>query len=88
MEGLITIVAAVISKFFIVDWPETSRFLNAEERQLLTRRLREDAAEAKMDRMDKKAARRVFSDWKVWIGYVYWQFGQLLTCTDYRTPGA
>ena len=70
MEGLLTIVVAVIGKFFIVDWPETSNFLTSEERKILLRRLREGVAEAKMDRMDKKSTCRVFTDWKIWIGYV------------------
>lgn len=70
IEGLGTVVIAAVSKFFIVDWPETSKFLNDDERHLLLRRLRIDVAEAKMDRLDKKAARRIFGDWKIYAGYV------------------
>ena len=70
VEGLITVVVAVLSKFFIVDWPETSKFLNHDERILLLRRLREEVADAKMNYLDKKAARRVFRDWKIYVGYV------------------
>ncbi|KAA6410729.1 MAG: Major Facilitator Superfamily [Lasallia pustulata] len=68
IEGLGTVVIAAVSKFFIVDWPETSKFLNDDERHLLLRRLRIDVAEAKMDRLDKKAARRIFGDWKIYAG--------------------
>ena len=68
IEGLATIVVAVGARFFIVDWPETSKFLTIEERELLLRRLSDDAAEAKMDRLDSKAKRRAFSDWKIFIG--------------------
>ena len=71
IEGLITIIAAVIAKFYVVDWPEKSKFLTSEERTMLLRRLREDVAEAKMDRMDKKSTRRVFGDWKIYTGYVH-----------------
>ena len=70
IEGLITVVVACLAKVFVVDWPETSKFLNHEEREILLRRLREDVAEARMDRLDKKATRRVFSDWKIYVGYV------------------
>ena len=70
VEGLATVVIAVISKFFVVDWPETSKFLNTEERQLLLRRLEDDGGEAKMDRLDSKARRRAFGDWKVYVGYI------------------
>lgn len=70
IEGLATVVIAVISKFFVVDWPETSKFLSTEERQLLLRRLKDDGGEARMDRMDSKARRRALGDWKVYVGYV------------------
>ena len=70
IEGLATIVIAFGSRFFIVDWPETSKFLTVEERELLLRRLSDDAAEAKMDRLDSKAKRRAFSDWKIYVGSV------------------
>ena len=70
VEGLATVIVALISKFFIVDWPETSKFLSPEERQLLLRRLQDDGGEARMDRLDSKAQRRAFGDWKIYVGYV------------------
>jgi hypothetical protein len=68
IEGLLTTVVAALGKFFIVDWPETSKFLSPEERALLLRRLREEAAEARMDTLDRKATKRILSDWKIYIG--------------------
>ncbi|GFF47033.1 uncharacterized transporter C1002.16c [Aspergillus udagawae] len=68
LEGLATIVVAVIAKFIIVDWPETARFLTQGERALLLRRLSEDQGEARMDRLDKKSLRRAFSDPKIYLG--------------------
>lgn len=68
IEGILTVVAAAFSKFLIVDWPETSKFLTENERKMLLSRLERDVAEARMDRLDKQAARRVFSDWKIYIG--------------------
>lgn len=70
LEGLATIVVAVIAKFIVVDWPETARFLNEDERALLLRRLAQDQGEARMDRLDKKSLRRAFSDPKIYLGYV------------------
>ena len=70
IEGLATVCLAVVARFFIVDWPETSKFLNSEERQLLLRRLSEDAEEARMDHLDKKSSHRIFGDWKIYVGYV------------------
>ena len=68
IEGLLTVVVAVLGKFFIPDWPETSKFLNPDERALLFRRLREEAAEATMDTLDKKSTKRILSDWKIYVG--------------------
>ncbi|CAD6566176.1 MAG: hypothetical protein ASARMPRED_008572 [Alectoria sarmentosa] len=68
IEGLATFAFAVISRFFIVDWPETAKFLTPAERQLLIRRLSEDMADARMDRLDSKARRRAFGDWKIYVG--------------------
>ncbi|RHZ55314.1 allantoate permease family MFS transporter [Aspergillus thermomutatus] len=68
LEGLATIVVAVIAKFIVVDWPETATFLTEDERALLLRRLSEDQGEARMDRLDKKSLRRAFSDPKIYLG--------------------
>lgn len=67
IEGLATVVMAIVSKFLIVDWPETARFLDEEERSLLTRRLAMDAGEASMNRLDKRAVKRAFSDIKIYL---------------------
>jgi len=70
IEGLMTIVVGIASKWLIVDWPETAKFLNDEERALLVARLTLDAGEAQMNRLDKKAAKRIFSDWKIYCGVI------------------
>ena len=68
LEGLFPCVVAFISFWLIPDWPESARFLTMEERELLIHRLAVDAADAKMSRWDKKAAKRVFSDPKIYLG--------------------
>lgn len=70
IEGLATIVCSIISKLFIVDWPEKAKFLTLEERRLLIHRLGQDVPEARMDRFNKNARHRTFLDWKIYIGYV------------------
>lgn len=66
IEGLITVVAAALGKFAVVDWPETAKFLNEDERALLIARLAADQGEARMDRLDRRAAKRAFGDWKIY----------------------
>lgn len=68
IEGLAIVVVGVISKFWIVEWPETAKFLSDEERALLTKLLSDDSGQAQMNKLDKRAARRIFFDWKIYCG--------------------
>jgi cyanate permease len=52
----------------VVDWPETSTFLTNEERALLLKRLALDVGEARMDILNRRSAKRIFTDWKIWCG--------------------
>ena len=74
LEGLFTSIFAICGKFLIVDWPETAKFLNEEEKKLLIARLSADVADAKMNRLDKGAYKRIFTDWKMYCG-VFMYFG-------------
>jgi hypothetical protein len=47
IEGLITVVIGVASKWWIPDWPENAKFLNDDERRLLLARLAQDTGEAR-----------------------------------------
>ena len=67
-SGLVTSVVAAVSYFLIPDWPETATFLNPEERKLLLHRLRSDAGHGTMNTWNKSAAKRTFSDIKIWLG--------------------
>lgn len=78
IEGLATVVIGIAAKWMVVDWPETAKFLTPDERKLLLARLREEAGEARMDRLDKRAAKRAFSDWKIYCGVIMY-FGVVNT---------
>ncbi|KAJ5793781.1 hypothetical protein N7457_000380 [Penicillium paradoxum] len=82
IEGLVTVVTGVAAKFLIVDWPEVATFLTDEERALLLRRLAEDRGEALMNRFDKPAIKRTFSDPKIYLGALMY-FG--IVNTGYAT---
>lgn len=82
LEGLLTAVFAVLGKFFIVDWPETAKFLTEEEKRLLIARLAVDVADSKMYTLDSRARKRIFGDWKMYLGVVMY-FG--IVNTGYAT---
>ncbi|KAF1843935.1 MFS general substrate transporter [Cucurbitaria berberidis CBS 394.84] len=68
IEGIVTVAFGLITKFWVTDWPETAKFLNEDERALLLARLSSDTGDAVMHRLDKRAARRIFSDPKIYLG--------------------
>ncbi|KAI4203122.1 MAG: hypothetical protein LQ346_001856 [Caloplaca aetnensis] len=70
IEGLGTVVLAIVSKLFVADWPETAKFLTAKERALVGRRIHEDTAGAAMDYLDTNSRRRTLLDWKIWCGAI------------------
>lgn len=71
MEGLITIIVAVVAYFLIAPWPEECKFLKPEEKALLLKRLAADRGRGTMNRLDKQAFINTFTDWKVWFGSVW-----------------
>ncbi|THV82347.1 MFS general substrate transporter, partial [Aureobasidium pullulans] len=70
IDGLLTVIVGIIARFWVCDWPETANFLTEEERAMLTSRLQTDSGEAIMNRLDKAAAKRIFTDWKIYTGVI------------------
>ena len=71
IEGLIAVVAALFGYRLIVDWPAQADFLTEAEKQLLARRLASDRSDATMSHLDARALRRIFRDWKIYVGFVF-----------------
>lgn len=70
LEGIATVFIAIGAYFRVPDWPENAKFLQPEERELLRRRLALDQKDASMDHWNRKTAKRVFTDVKIYLGYV------------------
>ncbi|KAI0390360.1 MFS general substrate transporter [Xylariaceae sp. FL0594] len=69
IEGGLTAFVAIIAVFLIADFPDQCRFLSSDDKALLHKILAEDGQrEARMDTLNKKAYKRIFSDWKIWLG--------------------
>ncbi|KAF5007233.1 hypothetical protein FDECE_6427 [Fusarium decemcellulare] len=77
IEGAVTAFLAIIAVFLIADWPEQARFLTAEEKVLVQRRIAADTGDAcRMDTLNKFAYKRIFKDWKIWLGaFMYMGIG-------------
>ncbi|KAI0202889.1 MFS general substrate transporter [Astrocystis sublimbata] len=68
IEGGATALLSIFAVFLIADWPSECRFLDAQEKVLLSRIIAADStAEARMDTLNKQAYKLIFSDWKIWV---------------------
>ena len=84
LEGILTVVVAVIAFFALYDFPETASFLTAEERAFVAYRLKYDGQDggttdghrvAQNDSRDWKYVRAAFLDWQIWVNIVvYWGY--------------
>jgi len=81
LEGILTVVVAIIAYFILYDFPETANFLTAEERAFVVYRLKyqgqvvgEDGRQvAQDDEFKWKYVKSAFLDWQIWVNiFVYW----------------
>lgn len=70
IEGLITVVIAVGSTFYLPDWPHEAKFLTANEKSILSRRLALDVERATMNHWNKESAILCLKDPKIWLGVI------------------
>ena len=70
-----TCVVAILSKFFVCDFPEDCRFLTEEERAMLLARIKVDTVDTHMDHLTWGSFLWIMKDWKIYVsGFMY------LTC--------
>lgn len=68
IEGAVTSFLALIAAFVIIDWPEQTRYLNAEEKELLRRRMAADVSDVcRMDTLNRFSFNRIVRDYKIWL---------------------
>ena len=61
-----TIVAAIVAWFFIVDFPQLATFLSGDERARAVERLNKDRGDGEHDQITKAKILHHLSDWKLW----------------------
>ncbi|AEO57794.1 hypothetical protein MYCTH_2304423 [Thermothelomyces thermophilus ATCC 42464] len=68
IEGAVTSFLAIVGSFVIIDWPEQTRYLDAEEKELLRRRMAADVGDVcRMDTLNRFALTRIVRDYKIWL---------------------
>lgn len=80
LEGVLTVVVAVIAYFVLFDFPETASFLSEEERAFVVYRLKYQAQHkddevkvAQDDSFQWKYVKSAFLDWQIWVGLRRWK---------------
>ena len=66
IEGTFTLVAGIVTWFFLADFPQKATFLEEHERQQIIERLNKDRGDGDHDKLSASKIRKHLSDWKVW----------------------
>lgn len=82
LEGILTVIVAILAFFTLYDFPETASFLTEEERAFVVFRLKYQGASnetvngvrvAQDDSFQWKFVKSAFLDWQIWTNiWVYW----------------
>ena len=82
LEGLLTVVIAVVAFFTVYDFPETAKFLTEPERAWVVTRLRYQGSKdsgqmvAEDEHFKWKYVRDAFSDWQIYLAL--WSLSSIL----------
>jgi len=86
LEGIPSIVMGVVLFVMLVDGPTKAKWLSETERNLILRRLDEEAA-AKGGAGERHGIAQVFGDWRIWaFGVVYFTGALCLYTTNFWMP--
>jgi hypothetical protein len=66
IEGAITMATAIVSWFFLVDFPQKAKFLNEKDRLRVIERLNEDRGDGEHDDITVEKILQYLSDWRIW----------------------
>lgn len=79
LEGILTVVVAIIAFFTIYDFPDTAQFLTPEERAWVVHRLKYQGSQgqkvAEMDRFKWRYVWDAFTDWQIYLSLFSECFG-------------
>jgi sugar phosphate permease len=77
IEGIATFCVGVVCWWMVFDWPDTARFLTADEWIRIRRRLAEDKQSSTAEEYDKRHIYAALKDWKTWC-YAFIYMGCLI----------
>ncbi|PVU85105.1 hypothetical protein BB559_007213, partial [Furculomyces boomerangus] len=65
--GILTLVVGILALFLIHDYPDTAKFLDPEEKELILRRLNREQGLASKTKGSISEALKFLMDWKLWV---------------------
>lgn len=69
LEGILTVLVAVVAYWYMHDYPSTATFLTQSERDFVVERLKHDSTDL-ATHYDKKFVFQALTDWKCWMQVV------------------
>jgi hypothetical protein len=66
VEGAMTIVAAIVARFFIVNFPQLARFLTNDEKDRVIQRLNKDRGDGEHDQITFQKVVHYLLNWQLW----------------------
>jgi hypothetical protein len=82
VQGIATVLVAIVAFFTVYDFPETASFLSEDERAFVVFRLKyqsqktedhEGSKVAESGKLSWKDVRAAFTDWQVYVGvWMFW----------------
>ncbi|TVY84627.1 putative transporter [Lachnellula suecica] len=79
LEGIATVLIAVLAFFVLYDFPDTAEFLSTEERAWVVHRLKYQGSKdsgqmvAETEKFQWKHVKEAFTDWQIFVGiWMYW----------------
>ena len=73
LEGILTVIVAIVAFFTIYDFPETAQFLTEEERAWVVHRLKYQGSKrsgrmvAESETFNWKYVKDAFTDWQIYV---------------------
>ncbi|KAL2793516.1 major facilitator superfamily domain-containing protein [Aspergillus keveii] len=87
IEGAPSCACAILVWFFLPDYPESARWLTAEEKELATRRLQIEGSKGDAKSMRWADAKAVLMDWRLYLHYaVYFGISTPYSSLSLFTP--
>ncbi|PVZ99234.1 hypothetical protein BB558_004753 [Smittium angustum] len=87
VEGLITLVIAIVLFFVLIDYPDQAKFFTPEERELILKRLNTEQGMASTTKPSFKQTLKIMSDWKLYVNaLIFFGLNTVATVTGIFNP--